>query len=193
MQRELANGGHPTEIDFTSMQRRTDGRWRKSWIQWQKSWKREKVFARKEPEEKRDFGASTKSEKTYIVFEGGTDAHTAHNSLRELHGQCRWLLRELSLNLLVAAVSSLEFFFRKKSCLHASKILQQHSETPQIQQQFRQQFRSLLTTATAFVLPNRRTEKSQSRACCNWPSSCNFRQFHPVSSTFIHFHLRPQP
>jgi hypothetical protein len=151
------------------------------------------VFARKEPEEKRDFGASTKSEKTYIVFEGGTDAHTAHNSLRELHGQCRWLLRELSLNLLVAAVSSLEFFFRKKSCLHASKILQQHSETPQIQQQFRQQFRSLLTTATAFVLPNRRTEKSQSRACCNWPSSCNFRQFHPVSSTFIHFHLRPQP
>ncbi len=30
-----------------------------------------------------------KSEKAYIVFEGGTDAHTAHNSLRELHGQCR--------------------------------------------------------------------------------------------------------
>ncbi len=30
-----------------------------------------------------------KSEKAYIVFEGGTDAHTAHNSLRELHGQYR--------------------------------------------------------------------------------------------------------
>ncbi len=124
-----------------------------------------------------------KSEKAYIVFEGGADAHTAHNSLCELHGQCRWLLHELSLNPLVAAVSSLEFFFPEKSCLHASKILQQHWETPQIQQQFRQQFRSLLlTTATAFVLPNRRIGKSQCRARCNWPSSSNFRHFHPLSS-----------
>ncbi len=63
MQRELANEDHPTEIGFTSMQRRPDGRRRKLWIQWQKSWKREKVFARKEPEEKRDFGACTKVKK----------------------------------------------------------------------------------------------------------------------------------
>jgi hypothetical protein len=30
-----------------------------------------------------------KIEKTYIVFDGGTDAHTTHNSLYELHGQYR--------------------------------------------------------------------------------------------------------
>lgn len=30
-----------------------------------------------------------RNEKTYIIFEGGTNAHTTHNSLCELHGQYR--------------------------------------------------------------------------------------------------------